>query len=139
MTHDHSIAGRVRDVFADTGRFRPCAIFDERLDCIRVVARDSSVTEIRIDNRLTVLEDNHPKYGRKYVGFTIKGARHFCSEQGVRLAAPVRLADILDRLVAASPEPAVGIAVNAIAKPLVEEWRIERVDLSHNGVSLQAA
>src|SRR5580692_12670005 len=66
------------------GKFRPCAFFDERLDCIRVVARDCSVLEERINSRVTVLLDNYyPGPGRKkYVGFTIKDAKHFCKEHG---------------------------------------------------------
>ena len=28
-----------------SGEFRPCAFFDDRLDCIRVIARDCSIYE----------------------------------------------------------------------------------------------
>jgi hypothetical protein len=32
--------------------FRPCAFFDDRLDCIRVIARDCSTREDRISDSL---------------------------------------------------------------------------------------
>ena len=92
------------------GEFRPCAFFDEPLDCIRVVVRDCSITEIRVSPLLTVLEDNDadPKAGRElYVGFTIKGARHFCQQQGIDLTAPVQWSELLDRILAESPDTAV--------------------------------
>src|SRR5262245_32036706 len=49
---------QIRTLFPAGSAFKPFVIFDERLDCIRVVARDCSVTEIRINTLLTVLEDN---------------------------------------------------------------------------------
>ena len=85
MKTQDEIQALVREAFAgEVTRFRPCAFFDERLDCIRVVARDCSVLEERINDRVTVLLDNYyPGMGRKqYVGFTIKGAKHFCQQQG---------------------------------------------------------
>jgi hypothetical protein len=116
--------------------FRPCALFDERLDCIRVIARDVSVTEVRVDERLTVLESN---INGKYVGFTIKGAKHFCQEQGLSLKGPVRLADLLDKIVKVSPDPIVAMAVNLIAKKIVEDERVDLVDLAHQSVLFQTA
>src|SRR5258708_4417755 len=86
--------------------FRPCAFFDEMLDCIRVVTRDCSVLEERISPRVTVLLDNYyPEEGRsQYVGFTIKGARHFCKDNNIPIGAPIRITTLLDALTAASPE-----------------------------------
>lgn len=81
----------VREAFGERYGFRPCALFDEKLDCIRVIARDCSVTEIRIDEALTVLESN---VNGKYVGFTIKGAKHFCKRHNLPLVGPVKLADL---------------------------------------------
>jgi hypothetical protein len=115
------------------GEFRPCAFFDEPLDCIRVIVRDCSTTEIRVGPLLTVLEDNDadPKPGRElYVGFTIKGARHFCQQQGIDLAAPVQWSELLDRILAESSDTAVRLAVNAIAKPLVFGKNIQPVTLA---------
>jgi hypothetical protein len=120
--------------------FRPFAVFDESLDCIRVVTRDCSAGEVRINERITLLEDNHwaPPRGKYYVGFTIKGAKHFCHEQGFDLKTPIRLAEILDRIVATFPDLAVRVAVKAVARPIVDDVpELERIDLSgsrHGGL-----
>lgn len=117
----------------DAKEFVPCAVFDEPLDCIRVVTRDCSVTEWRVNDLLTVLEDNYPASpSRKYVGFTIKGARYLCQENAIPLSSPIRLSDILDAVLRVSPEMVVQFAVNAIARPMVEE--VDRVDLTEGKV-----
>lgn len=112
--------------------FRPCALYDESLDCIRVFSRDCSVTEIRINSLITVLEENYPSFGsgRKYVGFTVKGARHFCQANGLSLSTPIRLTELLDKVLASSPTPLIRMFVDGVARPLVEEQNIQTVDLS---------
>ena len=81
MNRLDKIASNVRSAFESRGSdFRPCAYFDDRLDCIRVVIKDCSVLETRINPVLTLLEDNYyaeSKGSPRYVGFTIKGASHF--------------------------------------------------------------
>jgi len=132
MKTPEDIRAGVQEVFAGpTGEFRPCAFFDDRLDCIRVIARDCSVLETRINPVLTVLEDNYfeEAHQKQYVGFTIKGARHFCAEHGFNLNAPINLSDLLDAILKAFPNVAVELFVNAIAKPLVKEEKIERVEI----------
>jgi len=118
-----SVGEHVRAAFGGRPEFRPGAYFDEDLDCIRVRVRDCSVTEWRVSPQLTVLEDNYADEasGRElYVGFTIKGARHFCREHGIDLSVPVKLSKLLDRILAESSEGAVRVTINKIAKPLVE-------------------
>ena len=86
--------------------FRPCAYFDERLDCIRVITRDCSTMEERISDRLTVLVDNYAADDKdKYVGFTIKGARHFLAENEIPWAQSVHLKRIVNALLATFPSP----------------------------------
>lgn len=126
----------VRQAFGNRYAFRPCALFDETLDCIRVVAHDCSVTEIRIDERLTVLESN---VNGKYVGFTIKGAKHFCQSENLPLSGPVKLADLLDKIVRVSPDPIVAMAVKLVARKIVDDENLDHVDLTHNSVLLQTA
>ena len=131
------IGALVREAFAEEkGTFRPCAFFDRRLDCIRVIARDCSVLEERINDRLTVLQDNYfPDSGRKrYVGFTIKGARHFCNQQGWDLAKPIEMSDIIDALLRTFPGPVVEWFVDLVARPLVKEEKIERVEIPATGL-----
>jgi hypothetical protein len=133
MKTPEEIAAHVREAFAGKpGRFRPCEFFDDRLDCIRVIARDCSVLETRVNQFITVLEDNYyPESGEKrYVGFTIKGARHFCQEHNFDLSTPIDMSALLDAILASFPEVAVELFVNAIARPLVKEEKIKWVDVS---------
>ena len=120
MTTPQDHLGRlVRQAFDGTaGEFRPCAMFDAPLDCIRVITLDCSVTEVRVNRYLTILQNNHPETDRdKYVGFTIKGAKHFCKTNGLDLRTPIRLVKLLDEIVAQSPELSVRLVVDCIAKP----------------------
>ena len=132
MKTSDDIRTLVREAFSgQRGEFRPCAFFDDRLDCIRVMVRDCSVLEERISARVTVLLDNHyPGPGRRQcVGFTIKGARHFCLENSIPLGAPVRISTILDALTARSPEIVVQWFIDFVAKPLIEEGKIEDIEV----------
>jgi hypothetical protein len=124
------IQGLTRTAFAgEHGLFRPCAFFDKRLDCIRVIARDCSVLEERINDRLTVLLDNYPGPGRpKYVGFTIKGAKHFCREYGWDLGEPIKMTAVLDAVVAKYPDMVVDLFINHVARQLVHE--IDEVEMT---------
>jgi hypothetical protein len=132
MNMPEQVGALVRETFAsESGEFHPCALFDEPLDCIRVITRDCSFTEIRIDDRITVLEDNYcPIGGKKYVGFTIKGARHFCQERGFRLSAPIKLIELLNAILDATPDPVVRVVVDGIVRPLVEEGKINDIALA---------
>jgi hypothetical protein len=132
MKTPDDVEALVKDAFPpNSGGFRPCAFLDDRLDCIRVIARDCSVCEERVTDRLTVLVDNypHPPERKKYVGFTIKGARHFCQEHGLRLGTSLKMTELLDAVLASSPEPAVMFFVDLIGRPLVEEGNIEVVEI----------
>ena len=133
-TPEERLGMLVKQAFSGQSKeFRRCAMFDAPLDCIRVIRRDCSVTEIRVNRYLTVLQDNHPaSEAEKYVGFTVKGAKHFCKTHDFDLNAPVRLVKLLDEIVARSPELAVRLVVDCIAKPAVG------VDDSHDGLDLSA-
>jgi hypothetical protein len=133
MKTPDQVSEMVRATFGGaSGEFRPCAFFDDRLDCIRVIARDCSVMETRINQSLTVLEDNYYRESdlKQYVGFTIKGARHFCYEHGFDLNSPIDISKLLDAVLKAFPELAVELFINGIARPLVKEEKIERVEVS---------
>jgi hypothetical protein len=133
MKSPEQIDAFVREAFKEvSGEFHPCAFFDARLDCIRIIARDCSVLETRINETLTVLEDNYypESGGKKYVGFTVKGARYFCQRHGLSLSTPISISALLDALLAAFPDQIVELVVDGIARPLVEEEKLERVDVS---------
>ncbi|HEY2392490.1 MAG TPA: hypothetical protein VGK22_15045 [Candidatus Angelobacter sp.] len=126
------ITSLVKETFGGKpGKFRSCAFFDDRLDCIRVIARDCSVLETRVNQFITILEDNYSESGGKqYVGFTVKGARHFCKQHNFDLSAPIEMSALLDAILASFPEVAIQLFVNAIARPLVKEEKIKSVDVS---------
>jgi hypothetical protein len=108
--------------------FRPCAFFDDRMDCIRVIAKDCSVLEERINDRLTVMIDNYPTDARKkYVGFIVKGARHFCKEHGLSLAT-LKLTEVADALLRGFPDSTVMMFVDFVARPLIEDDRLDEVE-----------
>jgi hypothetical protein len=125
------IGEQVRDAFrGKSTKFRPCAFFDDRLDCIRVIARDCSVLETRINKHLTLLEDNYAESEQKrYVGFTVKGARHFCQEHGFDLSTPIDIGRLLDAILASSPEPAVQMSIRLVARPMIKKERLKKVDI----------
>ncbi len=129
MKTAEQIGEQVRRVFeGKSTKFRPCAYFDERLDCIRVIARDCSVLETRINKYMTILEDNYEESGEKrYVGFTVKGARHFCKEHAIDLSAPVDISRVLDAILASFPEPAVQMSIRLVARPLMKKEKIKKV------------
>jgi hypothetical protein len=122
---------------ADLGEFRPCAFFDDRLDCIRIIARDCSVLEERINEGITVLVDNYypgPGRKRRYVGFTIKGARHFCQEHRLSLTSPIKMTELLDAIMASFPDEVVQMFVDFVAKPLVAEEKIDEVEIPDDAI-----
>jgi hypothetical protein len=133
MKTAEDIASRMKEAFGGKpGKFRPCAFFDDRLDCIRVIARDCSVLETRVNQFITILEDNYYSETdeKQYVGFTVKGARHFCKQHNLNLSYPIEMSALLDAILASSPDVAIQLFVNAIARPLVKEEKIKRVDVS---------
>jgi hypothetical protein len=131
MKTAEQIGEQIRHAFrGKSTKFRPCAFFDDRMDCIRVVARDCSVLETRINKHLTLLEDNYAdSEDKRYVGFTIKGARHFCQEHGVDLRTPVDISRLLDVILASSPEPAVQMSIRLVARPMIKKENLKRVDV----------
>jgi len=143
MRSEEEIATLVRSSFADKdGKFHPCAFFDNRLDCIRVIARDCSFLETRINETLTVLEDNYyPELGhRKYIGFTVKEARYFCKQHSFDLKTPISVSALLDALLATFPDKMVEMFIDGIARPLVKEEKIEKVEVEdRSGPLLQPA
>jgi hypothetical protein len=130
MTTVEKITSLVRESFeGQSSDFRPCAYLDDDLDCIRILTHDCSITETRVNRLLTVLEATYPeRTGRKCVGFTIKGARHFCQQQGLSLTTPIAISELLDAVIAACPETIVEAFVDHVARPLVREAKIKNVE-----------
>lgn len=130
MERQDEITTLVKDAFiGQSGIFRPCAFFDDRLDCIRIITKDCSILEERINNRVTILRDLYSPLGRKEcVGFTIKGAFHFCQQHGWSQSRPIQMSKLLDAIVASAPEQAVRVFIDYVARPLVEAQNIDTVE-----------
>lgn len=86
--------------------FKPVAYFDEQLDCVRVIIRDCSVTEVRINEYLTIAEDNYPQNpADRYVGFTVKGVRHFIRAKTQKgQTQSVEIGAVLEQMLAELPK-----------------------------------
>ena len=96
-----SVSAFVRNNVSAT--FKPVAYYDEELDCIRVITRDCSVTEVRINEFLTIAEDNYPQNpSDKYVGFTVKGVRYFIRSKTVKPEF-VEVREFLEQMLADLP------------------------------------
>jgi hypothetical protein len=130
MNSNDNLTNLVRSTFKNNvgSSFRPCAFFDDRLDCIRVIAKDCSVTETRVNGLFTVLEANYSDRNLECVGFTIKGARHFCQSYGLSLSMPIKIGDLLDAVLRSMPNIVVHQIITNIAKPLVESANIKQVE-----------
>jgi hypothetical protein len=119
------IANEIRELFGGEGikPFKPVAYYDFHMDCIRVELRDCSFTEKRIDELVTLLEDNYPAGNRiEVAGLTIKGVKHLFIEAGLPLEGILSITAILDELVKKHPD----LAEMAIYKI------INQMDLSVN-------
>ena len=128
---DKAVQKNVDELFRGVfEKFNPVAYYDENLDCVRVLVRDCSITETRINENLTLLEDNYPEKGEaRYVGFSIKGAKHFCIKNGLPTTGPITVSGILTAMLDQHPETVVDIAVS-IALPILEESDIDKIEFS---------
>lgn len=100
----------------EIGDFQPCAYFDKHMDCIRVFTHDRSITEIRMDEVVT-LHMNNARQGDMdpdYVGFTIKGVNHLFNLVGLEQAGVIRLAHIIDKLVKFRPNSSVSAVMKMV-------------------------
>ncbi|HXK40072.1 MAG TPA: hypothetical protein VJ837_04540 [Candidatus Paceibacterota bacterium] len=126
---EQQLTDLVRSVRAGSGKFKPFAVFDEQLDCIRVVWRDCSANEIRVSKLITILEDNYPESGKpECVGVTIKGVAHICETSGISPDAPWKLADLLDA-VAKMDKPVGRYTLERDVRPNVEEYHLDEVEV----------
>ena len=105
--------------------FEPFAVYEKDLDCIRVIVKDCSVCEFRINELLTVFHDNNPASEPLPIGFTIKGIR---AKFGHQFDGIVKLTELLDALVKKSPEEAV-MQLVMMLKKITSKANLEQVEL----------
>ncbi|MEQ1842749.1 MAG: hypothetical protein ABL994_20300 [Verrucomicrobiales bacterium] len=83
----------------------PFAHFVPHRDCIRIIIRDCSYCEHRLNAHLTLIIDNYPEEGQKpIVGLVVKGVRLFFESLGLPGNRAVRVAEVLDCIAKQSPE-----------------------------------
>ena len=99
--------------------FHPLAYYDKHLDCIRVLIKDCSTTEIRLDRIFTIYGANHTG-SLEYVGFSIKGVRYFVEKLGLHPESTIVIAEIINQIVKENPEACVDIIQRMFGKILNE-------------------
>lgn len=126
------IETKLRESFGDSlPTFKPIAYYDNCMDCIRVLIRDTSTTEKRINGLFTIIVDNYPNEGHlPYVGFSIKGVQHLCRKYRIPAQGPVKIAALLDAIVREAPELTVEVVVNCMAKQMLETNELDTVEIS---------
>jgi hypothetical protein len=90
-------------------KFNPIAYYEKHLDRIRIELRDCSMTEVRVNEMLTVLYDNYPDPSSnqdRYAGLMIKGVKHYFKQWEIPLEGVVFVTDILNRVLKDLPEDA---------------------------------
>jgi hypothetical protein len=104
--------------------FQPSAYYDPYMDCIRVLILDRSVTEVRVDDALTLYRTNHAApFDPQHVGFALKGVRHLFKELGLPLEGVLQLTELIDSLVKQKPGTAVSrILAQFPSQDLTIEW-----------------
>jgi hypothetical protein len=113
------------------GMFRPCAYFEDRLDCIRVITKDCRVLEERLNARITIHWNLQPAASqRECVGFTFKGALHFCERHSLDITRPIEIGAFLDAIARTEQETAARAFVELVARPLVHDGQIETIDIN---------
>ena len=97
--------------------FEPVAYYDHHMDCIRIELRDCSFTEERIDEIVTLLEDNYPAHGRSPIaGIMLKGVKHLFKELNLPLDGILSVTKIFDELVKKYPQFAALAIYNLVTQ-----------------------
>lgn len=93
----------------------PIACYDRRGDSVWIALRDCSICEERIDEHLTVLEDNHPRADqRKTVGILIEGVHGLFTALGLPVGGTIRATIILDKLTERYPRATLAHFIQTI-------------------------
>jgi hypothetical protein len=58
------------------------------------------------------------------------GLRHLCHQHGLDMGMPIAMSALLDAILASFPEKVVQVFIEFVAKPLVEEQKIGRIEMS---------
>lgn len=106
---ERRIAELVREAFREAGvdpdaPFRPVAFWHKELNTIVVVVRDCSACHVRVNDGLTLMEDQYPEDDEdRYVGFEVHATPGFYENEGLLSGGSVELNQALDMLVRKFP------------------------------------
>ena len=79
--------------------FRPVAFWHKELNTIIVIVSDCSTCHVRVNDGLTLMEDNYPEPGEdKYAGFEVHATPNFYEHEGLLSGGRVDLNRVLDML-----------------------------------------
>jgi hypothetical protein len=109
-------------------KFSPIAYFDKHMDCVRVVLWDDSMTEVRINEHLTLYRRNfisETEAEHKYVGFAIKGIFHAFDGAGLEKDRVYELADILTAISKAMPYSVMESTMDMVDKMFENNLRVK--------------
>ena len=126
----------VRKVITENGGdpdapFKPVVYYNARLDTVRVLTADCSVTEVPIImNFLTVYERNHftEEGQEKIVGFSLECARSFCRSRGLKIKGATRVSDILRFMTIFAGTLRAEVAIKRDLLPLLEKHNIDKFE-----------
>lgn len=124
-------ASELRELLRQHGRtaFEPFADYDQDLDCIRVIVKDCSVCEYRINEYLTVLHDTDPESPPGPIGFTLKGIRAQLDAKRDSLSLTLGLTELLDELIKRAPNEEALLQVISQLKKLTHRAKLEKVEV----------
>lgn len=119
-------AAELDELFRTYGKheFKPRAVYDDALDCIRVLVSDCSACEVRINEWLTVLHDTDPNSDPSPIGFTLKGVRVLVGSTD----RVVILTELLDKVMQKDPVEGVFGWITMLKKMTRKEG-LEKVEL----------
>lgn len=103
------------DLLVGASDFKPFAYYDKHLDAIRVQILDCSHWEARMSKFITVCYASHGlvKAGgnEQIVGFVVKGISHLLDRLSLPTSGAVKLASLLNALVAEFPSESTKLAL----------------------------
>lgn len=108
--------------------FRSVAFWHGELNTVVVVVRDCNTCHVRINDGLTLMEDNYPEPGEdKYAGFEVHATPKFYEHEGLLFDGQIDLNRVLDLLARRFPN---NLSEVGICRRLLEKLKTTNVELA---------
>jgi len=95
-------ADSLEGILAQAAPFSPLAYLHSKMDCIRILFRNCSVVEYRMDEMFTFLHAAHQTNrdgSPVVVGMVLKGMGYLCKQWNYPPDTVVQIAELLDRII----------------------------------------